>query len=317
MLEMVSEKIRLVEKLNGKETGTLRGALRWLPSGKTIVDLIYNWQKDSYPGTAFQSGTVAPPGTMPGAFGPANLERGESLFIDRSLWSSTLLVDHLLSNRWRLNSVTAFREFDSFESFDADGSSLPALWFAEDAYGRQFSQEFRFTYNNESKFAGFVGASYFHEEGSQRVPFETNENSFFALLSPVLNAATQGAIPVLPFYNADGTPFLGAGQALGIPLKDFHSESYQNFGKVNAFEVFADGTYQLSPKLSLTLGLRATLENVQNGYRADFEGDPSVAGSVLDGVFGASPNLLFQPTNGVQRGRRRVLIRSGKVCLSL
>ena len=29
-------------------------------------------------------------------------------------------------------------------------------------------------------FTGFMGASWFHEEGSQRVPFSTDERSFFA-----------------------------------------------------------------------------------------------------------------------------------------
>ncbi|WP_083836555.1 TonB-dependent receptor [Nitritalea halalkaliphila] len=223
-------------RLNGKETAAVRGALRWLASPKTVVDVIYNYQKDNFPGTAFISGTIAPPGQEPSPFGPATLERGEELGIDRNVWGGTVLVDHELTGNLTLNSITAYREFFSDEAFDADGSALPALSFSEIAFGRQFSQELRFTYDNKSNFSGFFGGSYFYEQGFQRVPFETNENSFVALVSPVLNELSGGAFPVLPRFNPDGSPFLAAGALLGIPFKDRHTEMFQNNGQVQAYE---------------------------------------------------------------------------------
>lgn len=288
--------------LNGKETGAFRASLRWLPTQKTIVDLIYNYQKDNYPGTAFISGTVAPIGREPNPFATTNLESGEDLGIKRNVWGTTLLVDQLLTNNFTLNSITAFRQFDSDEAFDADGSELPVLSFSEIAFGRQFSQELRFTYDNKRNFTGFFGGSYFHENGYQRVPFVTNENSFVALVSPVLNAATGGAFPILPTFNPDGTPFLAAGALLGIPFKERHTESNQNYGQVNAYEAFADGTYTLN-KLAITLGLRATHERVNNGYEAFYDGSPSVVSLALGNPFGAAPNLIFRPTDGRVRGK--------------
>lgn len=288
--------------LNGKETGAFRASLRWLPTQKTIVDLIYNYQKDNYPGTAFISGTVAPIGREPNPFATTNLESGEDLGIKRNVWGTTLLVDQLLTNNFTLNSITAFRQFDSDEAFDADGSELPVLSFSEIAFGRQFSQELRFTYDNKRNFTGFFGGSYFHENGYQRVPFVTNENSFVALVSPVLNAATGGAFPILPTFNPDGTPFLAAGALLGIPFKERHTESNQNYGQVNAYEAFADGTYTLN-KLAITLGLRATHEQVNNGYEAFYDGSPSVVSLALGNPFGAAPNLIFRPTDGRVRGK--------------
>lgn len=298
--------------LNGKETSAGRLSFRWLPSTKTTVDLITNYQYDNYPGTSFQSGTIAPPGQSPNAFTAANLERGEDLFIDRKVYGSTLLVEHDFNKSWRLNSITAFRTFDSYESFDADGTSLPALWFAEEAFGQQFSQEIRMTYDGGRRFAGFLGASYFWEDGYQRVPFETNENSFVALLSPILNAATGGQFPILPLYNQDGTPFLGAGQLLGAPLKDFHREAFANYGNIQALEVFADGTLKVTDQLNLTAGLRGTYEIVQNGFETEYFDVPSVAGTVLNSVFGGSPNLLFAPTFGRVEGEGRFLSWVGR-----
>lgn len=288
--------------LNGKSTIALRGSLRWEPSSNTTIDWINNFQVDDYPGTAFQSGTFAPNPETLDPFAAAYLERGEDLYIDRTLLGSTLIANHALNEALQITSITAFRRFDSYESFDADGSSLPALWFAEDAFGDQFSQEIRLNFDNDDRFAGFAGFSYFWEKGYQKVPFETDERSFIAMISPMINAATGGVFPVLPPYNPDGTPFLDAGQLIGVPFKHFHTESYANHGNVNAYELFMDGTYNVTEQLNLTIGLRGTYEKVKNGYEANFYGDPSVAGVLLNDVFGAAPNLLFQPTEGKVQG---------------
>ncbi|MGF1585622.1 MAG: TonB-dependent receptor [Bacteroidales bacterium] len=289
-------------ELNGKSTIALRGSLRWKPSTSTTIDWINNYQLDDSPGTAFQSGTLAAIPETLDPFTPANLERGKELFIDRTVMGSTLIASHDISEALRITSTTAFRSFDSFESFDADGSSLPALWFAEDAYGDQFSQELRLNIDNNDRFAGFAGIGYFWENGYQKVPFETDERSFISMISPMINQATGGMFPVLPTYNSDGTPFLIAGQLIGAPLKPFHKESYANHGNVSAFEMFMDGTYKASEKLNLTIGLRGSYEKVRNGYEANFYGEPSVAGVLLNDVFGSSPNILFQPTEGRVKG---------------
>jgi iron complex outermembrane recepter protein len=282
--------------LNGKSTIALRGSLRWKPTTKTTIDWINNYQLDDSPGTSFKSGTLSDDPEKLDPFSSANLERGEDLYIERTVLGSTLIANHLLNNALRITSITAFRRFDSYESFDADGSSLPALWFAEEAFGDQFSQELRLNFDLNERFTGFAGLGYFWEKGFQKVPFETDERSIIAMISPMVNAATGGQFPILPPYNADGSPFLSAGQLIGVPFKSFHKESYANYGNVSAYELFIDGTYKATQKLSLTAGLRGSYENVKNGYEAEFYGDPSVAGVLLNDVFGAAPNLLFVPT---------------------
>lgn len=281
--------------LNGKETFAIRGSLRFLPSDNTIIDLITNYQKDTPPGTSFKSGTYAPAGgtVNPNAF--ADLERGNDLFVDRSVWGATLLIDQGIGDGFTLNSITAYREFDSLESFDADGTAAPVLWFAEDAYGQQLSQEIRINFDRGGSFKGFGGVSYFWEDGYQRVPFETDERSFWALLTPLLGGL---GVPFEPLIFPDGTPNLSVATnpITRFPHKPFHEEEYTNFGTLSAYEAFADGTYQLTDKLGITAGLRFSYEDVTGAYNVPVAPTPGTLGFVL----GTGPNNLFAPTNGKQ-----------------
>jgi len=53
------------DALNGKETFAMRGSGRWLPTDATVVDLVFNYQRDTPPGTSFKSGAFAPPAERP------------------------------------------------------------------------------------------------------------------------------------------------------------------------------------------------------------------------------------------------------------
>lgn len=304
-------------RLNGKSTQAARASLRYLPGQNTVVDLIFNYQYDDPPGTAFKSGTYAPAGGDTSPFTFADLERGEELGIDRSVWGTTLLVNHAISRRWDLTTITAYREFDSFESFDADGTAAPVLWFGEDAQGQQFSQELRFVYNDTDRFSGFGGVNFFWEDGFQRIPWETDERSLYALfnpavrgniqanqdLSPAIRQLLLASIPALPLIDENGQPVLVSnlpnlppllGPLANAELRPFQSETQTNFGSNYAFEIFADGTYSLSPRLDLTLGIRATYENITGGIEVENADPPGQ----LSFVLGNPPNNIFPPTNG-------------------
>lgn len=108
--------------------------------------------------------------------------------------------------------------------------------------------------------------------------------------------------------NPNLTPFLGytAFPALGIPgiplgtplpLRASHREEYTNFGEAEAFEVFADGTWSMTDRFDLTLGLRGTRESLRSGYEALNLGGFSPLGQVLPAAPTAIgfPNLLFRP----------------------
>ncbi len=309
--------------LNGRDTQAIRGALRWDLGATGNLDLILNHQKDTPPGTAFRSGNIP---TREGRTdfwdSAADLNRGTELGLDRTVDSATLLGDFRLGDDWTLSTITGWRQFDSTEEFDGDGSQVYLLEFAEVAEGRQFSQEVRVNYDAGGRFRGFAGASWFDESGSQRVPFSTDERSLYALLSPILNAeihrqlapllgdAARNLLPTPPLLNPDGTPNTSLSviqvnqilqQALGLPpllpLKPRHTEEYANFGSVEATELFADGTLSVTDAFDLTLGARYSREKVESGYESLFHGVPSVLGLFLPNPASpAFPNALFPPT---------------------
>ncbi|MFN7781825.1 MAG: TonB-dependent receptor [Lysobacterales bacterium] len=314
--------------LNGRDTSALRLSFGLDLGERSRMDLIFNHQTDSPPGTAFRSNVIPTREGSTELFrSAADLNRGEALGLDRHVNGVTLLGDFALTDSYSLSSITGWRDFDSREEFDADGSQINVLEFAEDAEGRQFSQELRFNYDAGGRFRGFGGLSWFDERGSQRVPFATDERSFYALLSPVLNRATGGQLPVVPLLNPDGTPNTRnvppglPGLAPGLPafiaLKPLHREEYANFGAVEALEFFADGTWRFSDALELTLGLRGTREKVDNGYEALYFGQPSALGQLLPSPAApAFPNVLFRPTQGVIRGSEEYDSMVGRAVLA-
>lgn len=296
--------------LNGRDTNAFRLSLGLDIAEQSRLDLIVNHQKDAPPGTAFRSNVIPTRrGTTDVFRAPADLNRGEELGLDRSVSGVTLLGEFPLTDSLSLSTITGWREFDSTEEFDADGSQVNVLEFAEIAQGRQTSQELRLNFDGGGRFRGFAGLSWFEESGSQRVPFATDERSFYALLSPLLSGATGGQLPVVPLLNPNGTPNttnvppglpgLAPGLPAFIPLKPLHREEFANFGSVDAHEFFADGTWALSDRMELTLGLRGTRERVENGYEALYFGSPSALGQLLPSPANpAFPNILSRPTNG-------------------
>lgn len=276
--------------LNGKETLAFRTSLKYLITDNTSLDIIGNWQQDTPPGTGFKSGTFAPAGgdLSPNTF--ADLERGEELGLDRTVWGVTGILKHNFNAVWDLTSTTAYREFDSNEAFDADGTAAPALFFNEISEGKQFSQELRFNFDTDDKFRGFFGANFFFEDGSQRVPWEYNEQSFAVLLASPEYFVING-VPTLISNIPNDAAY---GSLAGAPLNDYNTETYTNYGKNYSGDVFADASYDVTDKLSLTVGLRATWENINAAYKVTDAETPSYLGYLTLNY----PNVLYASTNG-------------------
>ncbi len=302
--------------LNGKETLALRGLLRFAPSEFTDVDLIVNWQHDTPPGAGFKSGVFAPaPGVGFGPGEPAYLgadHRFEELYVDRTVWGATVLADHVLSPAWTLQAVGAFRRFDSYESFDADGSAAPALQFAEEVEGDQYSLELRTLFNSGGRFSGFGGVNIFHEDGQQGILVRTNEQVLFPLLTRVIWVQSEGQFPEIeavsngqpnfwaqlppvisflgPILSPDNPEFFS--NLVGAPLKPYHAETMINKGRTTAYEIFLDGTLAVTDRLEITGGLRATYEDMWSGIQVTIAEEPSVLGFFT----GAYPNAIFPIT---------------------
>lgn len=159
-------------RLNGKNALAFRNSTQWWANDDTSIRLVLDYLHDDYPGTSFHSINPMYGNSDPNS--TANLEAGKKLGIKRNVGGALLNIDHNINHRWSFNSITGFRAFNSKERFDADGTYLPLLLCQEKEKGTQFSQEFRFNYDDKNRFSGFVGASYFYENSSQDVNAKAN-----------------------------------------------------------------------------------------------------------------------------------------------
>ncbi|MCP2678047.1 TonB-dependent receptor [Maricaulaceae bacterium NA33B04] len=267
------------EAMNGVELSAYRVSGRWAPSDALTVDVIANYQTDTPEGgTSFKSGAILPaPGGSLDPWEPAALntfggfEGGAPLGIDRQVYGVTILTDYIINDAWSLSSISGWRGFESVEIFDPDGFGAELLVVAEDASGRQWSQEFRFNYDAGGPVTGFFGGSYFYESGSQRIPLATNEVVAQAFIFG-LDPATAPTFS-LGFFQATGQI---------LPLNTFYLEETANRGETTALDLFGDVSYAVNDRLSLTAGLRWTRE----------EKEASLYGGNLNGV----NNISFTPT---------------------
>jgi len=280
---------------NSTDTAAGRVVLNWRPTDRLNADLIVNYERDRPSGTSFKSLTYTPTDPATGAVigdvgrnsGAAlstsdGFQGGKDLGLDRTVWGATALVDYTISDVLSLSSITAYREFDSLEIFDADGFSLPLFVFAEDAQGKQTSQELRLNYDGGARLTAFAGVSYFYEDGFQRVPLQFNEKIY------ALHAS--GAMP-----KPRGLSLPTVTALAPAALKSVHRETYANYGETTAYDVFADATYKLTDQIELTGGIRYSQEDKTSGYGARLEN----GGSVLAGSTPALARGLFlQPTAG-------------------
>ncbi|MGO4892658.1 TonB-dependent receptor [Flavobacterium sp. W21_SRS_FM6] len=248
----------------------VRASLRFVPNDKLTGDIVYTHEKNADSGTSFKNANYAPTGgdtspytyvEMSGSPYSKAVLGAEKLGVDRTVDDVNLTLNYTLSDSTTLTSISAFRRFDSIEVFDADGTQAWFLEFAEDAQGDQFSQELRLV-NVQDKLTSIAGVSYFTEDGSQRVPFSTEESIFLNCVG-ALSALGQ------PCINADGSvnvlsAVLTAGAFSEIP----YSSEFTNYGDNKSYSAFADFTYLVSDALELTAGLRYVKEDKESAYMA-------------------------------------------------
>jgi len=275
--------------LNERNTAAARASLRYISNDKTIIDLFVEYQHDTPGGTAFMS-RIYPNqlGQIDVFGGTASFERGSDLGLERNMINTTLSGQHYFNDNLDLTTILSYREHDTDERWDGDGSAGPSLDFYEFIKTDQITFESRLNYKISKRFRGFTGISYWRENVNQTVRFSPNEqNLFFLFFDPQNLVDTRGNpnfIPALP-------PLPELGPLGGMPLPEYHvEESYQK--AVNsALEAFIDGTYQFTNKFNLTLGLRAIADRLSlEGRNQLHDGEPSTLGMIT----GNYPNVLIK-----------------------
>ena len=277
-----------------------RASLRFTPNPDVTVDVIGTYDQQRNGGTPFVSGTLPASLTSPGgaanAFVDANLGGSpysaqalgdDQLGLDREVYDLNLTAEIALSDEWTFSTVNGYREFDSAEVFDADGSAAPFLEFAEIAEGWQASHESRFTYAGD-RLRASAGWNVFVEDGRQSVPFSTEEGTFLQCLSSLFGAPLVAGIPcVAPDGSVPASQVTGIltnGAATAIP----YSSVFENQGRNETYSVFADATWIVSDNFELTAGIRYLTEDRESGYVSDvpnsvLSGAPLIPGQISTG----------------------------------
>jgi len=143
---------------------------------------------------------------------------------DLDIWGVSLTVDWDLSDTIMVKSVTAYRDLEASFSRDSDHTPLPIVATANENEQHQFSQELQFSGDAaDNRLQWLFGAYYFDE-------FARDRNNV-KLVSGTLQAAG---------FELDITPL--------------------NEIDVKNWALFGQGTYALTDKLSVTVGVRYTYE---------------------------------------------------------
>ena len=279
--------------LMGKNTIATRTSFKYLPGKNSELDLIVNYQHDRNPGQDFKSGTFAPKGGDLSPYSFADLGSGGKDQTDkRDLYNITAQYKQYFSGGLSLTAITGYRTLTGASVFDSDGTKAQALDFKADADYTQFSQEIRLNVDKQY-FSGFAGANYFHEYGNEKYLVTMDERSFFAMLSPILAGKIKG-FKIIPMI-IDGEPNLALSNdpLNGKPFQTLHTEANNDNGVNNhATDIFADGTYKVTPHFKVTAGGRMIFEKQSTFYRVD--PSPGTLGFLL----GKGGNDLFKPTAG-------------------
>lgn len=279
--------------LNGQNVAAVRGSFAFTPAERFRADLIVSYEEQNPPGTPFKSGTFAPAGGDTSPFTAAALSGSpqseevlglEEPGLERHVFDVNLTMRYDLNDNWKVTSITGYREFDSVEVFDADGSAAPYLEFTEDATGDQFSQEIRVNYDSGEGFSSFFGGTYFTEDGTQRIPFATEEGVYLQ--------CAAGLVPNLGCVNADGvvtalqaTSLLTEGAVSSLP----YAAVFGNTGAFDIWTLYADVAAELTERFELSFGGRYVNESRTSG---EFNDTPN---SVITGA-----PLLGGPDSGGQ-----------------
>lgn len=311
--------------LMGQETAAARVSARFAPTPKFTADVTVNVQQDDSTGTQFKSGTFAPSGGDLSPYSPTAMninadQLRSKLGNDRDVFSVTAELSYEFNDAWRLTSISDYRNLQSLEAFDSDGTSLNLLQFGLLDKGHSASQELRLNYDGGGRIAAFFGANYSEEGTSQLLRFSTDEAHLQALFAPTIAGAVRlsvaqlegalalGRVPNAANFDNVLDPLrvsaLGALQGRVVPLNPAHLEQNYATTSTKAMDVFGDLTIRATDKLSVTGGLRYTKEELgATAISALVRGNAALGGQ-LNGVF-FNQLLLSRLSPGVLRSRNR------------
>jgi len=177
----------------------------------------------------------------------------ESSMTDRGL---SLELNWDIDSNYAFTTVSAYRNFDSFDDIDTDFTDANLFGTSNDSRQSSFSQEIRLSYTGED-LNYIVGAYYFSQELDLDYSLYTD-----TLFNPFFMSQFQGAFdPLLDGINAISALTGGAvaptAEAAPSGTGFDHTAEQQH----ESYALFGQFDYKFTDKLTLTAGLRYTDES--------------------------------------------------------
>lgn len=275
--------------LDDEEQYSVRFGLLWEPSNTS--ELLLRFEYDKIDQDARQLTSLNP------AIGPADPYGPYETDLDSNEQRDLYGVSATFTQSWgdlTFTSISAYREFDSSNLQDEDGSANPRFSFVtrnlEDQY--QFSQEFRLQSDDQQRLRWTLGANYFHEDADQRsdVRITTDTLDTFFLFA----AGVPGeAIPQVPlgtgltgfFLNAFGPALeqlsaltgqsveqLAAATAAANLGRDWLEQTSNNLN-ADSYALYADVSYALDDHWELSVGLRYTYDEKDFSIFSEYQNE--------------------------------------------
>jgi len=308
--------------LRPEESWAFRAALRWNLAAQTAATL--TWDRDEIDQLARPAFGVVPvgpgDGTLPFPPDPSAFldPRKAPVFNDvigneesRELDALTLAVVHELG--WaELRSTTAWRQFDTLNREDEDGTNRVATYFdtANIEDNESWYQEFKLSGKVGRRIDWVAGASYYREDARQA----SDTLAFTDSVDTVIRNVQPLATPDGSLFGYTSAVLAASGNAISL-LGEPWRETMFNEGDFSATAVFWDGIWHVTDRLNWTVGLRYTRDSKDfswlNGPREAPGLDASLAALQAAGFFATFPippeayqfDLVFALPPGIE-GRK-------------
>lgn len=179
-------------------------------------------------------------------------------YSDFDTWGVSLVAAKAVSPHFSVKSITAYREQDSQFAADSDHSPLRFTETSNDNRHEQFSQELQLNGSGQ-RLNWVAGLFYMRENGT-----DVFDNDLAPGLWGALESLPAPLIPLAPGVPCPPPPGVllpcvgGRGNPLNVML-DFDATLYSDI-RIDSYAVYAQGTYELTERLGLTLGGRYTHE---------------------------------------------------------
>lgn len=171
-----------------------------------------------------------------------------------------------LSDNIRLRSITSYTDFDTVAGGDGDGTPIPLQYFVAGTRSKVFTQELQLqSTDSTSPFQYTIGAFYLNEEG--------REGTSFYYLNRNYTTATAAAMGLPVYYGAGGGigrssngcqfSFTTPPASCSVNFTTGNLFDFRNVAeaKTKSYAVYAQGSYDLTDQLTLTLGGRYTIDD--------------------------------------------------------